>query len=137
MRGDVFMEKKDLLNLKEIGLRVRLQREKLNLSREKFSEIVNLSPFYIGQIERGDRNMSLETLVKVSKTLNLSTDYILQGKTLYMENIYALEAIEDNYKEEIDQEIKDLLYLLSGLSKDKVELIKDLSKLLLPHLGNN
>ena len=131
------MEKKDLLNLKEIGLRVRLQREKLNLSREKFSEIVNLSPFYIGQIERGDRNMSLETLVKVSKTLNLSTDYILQGKTLYMENIYALEAIEDNYKEEIDQEIKDLLYLLSGLSKDKVELIKDLSKLLLPHLGNN
>lgn len=137
MRGDIFMEKKDFLNLKEVGLRVRLQREKLNLSREKFAEIVSLSPFYIGQIERGDRNMSLETLVKISRTLNLSTDYILQGKILYMENIYALEAMEDNYKGEIDQEIKDLLYLLSGLSKDKIELIKDLSKLLLPHLDKN
>jgi transcriptional regulator with XRE-family HTH domain len=137
MRGDIFMEKKDFLNLKEVGLRVRLQREKLNLSREKFAEIVSLSPFYIGQIERGDRNMSLETLVKISRTLNLSTDYILQGKILYMENIYALEAMEDNYKGEIDHEIKDLLYLLSGLSKDKIELIKDLSKLLLPHLDKN
>ena len=137
MRGDIFMEKKDFLNLKEVGLRIRLQREKLNLSREKFAEIVSLSPFYIGQIERGDRNMSLETLVKISRTLNLSTDYILQGKILYMENIYALEAMEDNYKGEIDHEIKDLLYLLSGLSKDKIELIKDLSKLLLPHLDKN
>jgi transcriptional regulator with XRE-family HTH domain len=137
MRGDIFMGKKDFLNLKEVGLRIRLQREKLNLSREKFAEIVSLSPFYIGQIERGDRNMSLETLIKISRTLNLSTDYILQGKTLYMENIYALEAMEDNYKGEIDHEIKELLYLLSGLSKDKIELIKDLSKLLLPHLDKN
>ena len=131
------MNKNNYLDLKGIGMRVRLQREKLNLSREKLAEIVNLSPFYIGQIERGDRNMSLETLVKLSNTLNMSTDYILQGEKLYMENIYAMEAVEDNYKEEVDEEIKSLLSLLAGLPKNKIKLFKDLSKLLLPHLNDN
>lgn len=131
------MKNKDLLDLEAIGIRIRFQREELNLSREKFAEIVSLSPFYIGQIERGDRRMSLDTLIKFSSTLHISTDYILKGETLYMENIYALEAIENNYKEEIDQEIKNLLHLLSGLSKNKVQLINDISKLILPHLNND
>lgn len=130
------MKKKDLLDLEGIGLRIRIQRENLNLSRERFAEIVSLSTFYIGQIERGDRSMSLETLVKISNTLNISTDYILQGQTLYMENMYVLEAIEKDYKEEVNQEVKDLLHLLSGLSKNKIQLIKDLSKLLLPYLSD-
>lgn len=130
------MEKKESLDLEGIGIRIRMQRETLNLSREKLAEIIGLSSFYIGQIERGDRSMSLETLIKVSKTLKISTDYILQGHTLYMENIYANEAIEDNYKEDIDQEIKDLLDLFSGLSKSKIQLIKDISKLIMPHLNN-
>lgn len=124
------------LDLKAIGVRIRFQRENLNLSRERFAEIVGLSTFYIGQIERGDRSMSLETLSKISNTLNISTDYILQGQTFYMENMYVLEAIEDNYKEEVNQEVKDLLHLLSGLSKNKIQLIKDLSKLLLPYLND-
>lgn len=130
------MKNKDFLNFKAIGLRIRLQRENLNLSREKFAEIVGLSPFYIGQIERGDRSMSLDSLIKISTTLHISTDYILQGQTLYMENIYALEAIEENYKEDLSDEIRELLDLLSGLPKNKIQLIKDLSKLLLPHLNN-
>lgn len=127
------MEIKDSLNLKEIGIRIRLEREKLNLSREKFAEIVALSPFYIGQIERGDRNMSVDTLVKISNTLNISVDYILKGQILYMENIYVMEAIENNYKEEMGKEIKELLDLLSGSPKEKIQLIKDISKLILPH----
>ena len=130
------MKRNGHLDLKGIGVRIRFQRENLNLSRERFAEIVGLSTFYIGQIERGDRSMSLETLIKVSNTLNISTDYILQGKSLYMENMYVLEAVEDSYKEEINNEVKDLLHLISGLSKNKIQLIKDLSKLLLPYLND-
>lgn len=130
------MDIKNSLNPKEIGIRIRLEREKLDLPREKFAEIIGLSPFYIGQIERGDRNMSIDTLVKVSDTLNISMDYILKGQTLYMENIYAMEVIEDNYKKGIDSEIKELLDLLSGSSREKIQLIKDLSKLILPHIGS-
>lgn len=121
--------------IEEIGSRIRIERERLGLSREKFAEIISLSPFYIGQIERGERNMSIDTLLKVSNSLNISTDYVLKGYTLYMENILSLEAMEDNYKVEIDDEIKDLLSIISGSSKEKVQLIKDITKLLLPHLN--
>ena len=50
---------------KRIGNRIRQEREKLNFSREKFAEIVDLSPNFLGQIERGEASMSLDTLVKM------------------------------------------------------------------------
>lgn len=126
-------QRNESLDLHKIGIRIRTEREKLGLSREKFAEILNLSSHYIGQIERGDRTMSLGTLIKVSQALNTSTDYLLKGYTHYMKNLLIADAVEDNYKEETDEEIKDLLSLLSGTSKDKIKLIKDLAKLILPH----
>jgi transcriptional regulator with XRE-family HTH domain len=124
-------DKNSIINLKDIGSRIREEREKLGLSRE----IVELSSYYIGQIERGERNMSLETLLKISSSLNISIDYILKGYTHYMENILAKEAIEDNYKEEMDEEIKEILSLISGTSKDDLILIKDIIKLILPNIN--
>ena len=130
------MEARDsMINLKEIGLRIRQKRENLGLSREKLSEIVGLSPYYIGQIERGDRNMSLDTLIKISSSLNISVDFILKGYTHYMENLLVKEVIEDNYKEELDEEIKNILFLLSGASKENLRLIKDMIKLILPNIN--
>ncbi len=127
------MKKNKNLNFKDIGTRIRREREKLGLSREKFAEIVGLSTYYIGQIERGDRNMSLETLFRISESLNVSTDYILKGHIQYMENILSLEAVESNYKEEMDMDIKELLNLLSGASKENVQLVKEMVKLILPY----
>lgn len=124
-----------IINLKDSGTRIRLERERLNLSREKFAELVGLSSYYIGQIERGDRNMSLETLVRISNSLNISVDYILKGHTLYMENILTMESIESNYRDELDAEVKEILSLLSGASKDSLIVIKDMIKLLLPNIN--
>lgn len=125
------------LNFKEVGMRIRGEREKLGLSRERFAEIVGLSTYYIGQIERGDRNMSIDTLFKISESLNISIDYILKGHIQYMENILALEAIDNNYKEEVDIYIKELLDLLSGTSKENIQLIKEITKLVLPYVNKS
>lgn len=48
-----------------------------------------------------------------------------------MENVSVLEEVEENYKEEVDTNIKELLSLLSGSPKEKIQLIKDVIKLLL------
>ncbi len=77
--------------------------------------------------------MSLETLFRISESLNVSTDYILKGHIQYMENILSLEAVESNYKEEMDMDIKELLNLLSGASKENVQLVKEMVKLILPY----
>lgn len=134
IRSDIMINKNQIINYKEIGHRIRAEREKLGLSRERFAEIVGLSAYYIGQIERGDRNMSLDTLIKISSSLNVSVDFILRGYEHYMENLLAMEAIEENYKDEFDEEIKEILSLLSGIPKDKIKLVKEMIKLILPNI---
>lgn len=65
---------------KEIGARIRKQRELLGYTREQLSERINVSPKFCSDIELGIKGMSLETLCRLSKELTLSTDYILFGK---------------------------------------------------------
>ncbi|NLV88354.1 MAG: helix-turn-helix transcriptional regulator [Tissierellia bacterium] len=122
------------LNYKEIGSRIRTQREKLGLSRENFAELLGLSPYYVGQLERGERKMSIDTLANVSKVLNISTDYLLYGFTYYMENIMVNESFNDIYKETMDIELRGLLEVLKGSTKNEVSLIKDFIKLILPYI---
>ena len=63
----------------KVGERIREIREGLNMNREKFSEMVDISSVFLGQIERGERSLSLKTLSKIVKFTGASTDYILFG----------------------------------------------------------
>lgn len=131
---------KNILDLKKIGLRIRMEREKLNLSREKFAEIVGLSSFYIGQIERGERKMSLDTLAKIAAALHLSVDYLLYGnnfaddKLTAQEGISVLEAMDNSYGSQPNEDLQELLYILIRCSNRELTLIKDLIKLILPYI---
>ncbi|MBU5294628.1 helix-turn-helix transcriptional regulator [Anaerosalibacter bizertensis] len=137
------MDKKEKdLNFIEIGARIRAERERLNLTREKLAEIIGLSPFYIGQIERGDRKMSVDTLVKISNSLHVSVDYILKGCKKSNEELdlqkefHVLENSEENYNKALDEDIKELLNILQRCSKTEINLIKDMTKLIVPYLKN-
>ena len=52
-----------------LGKRIREERLKLNLTQEKLAEDVNLSTAYIGQIERGERSLTLDNLIAVVNRL--------------------------------------------------------------------
>ena len=67
------------MNLNEIGSRIKAERKSRSLSQEKLAEIINVSPHYIYEIERGLKAMSLETLINLSNALNISTDHVLFG----------------------------------------------------------
>lgn len=54
------------------GLAVRKRRQELNLSQEELAEKAALHRTYIGDIERGKRNVSLVNIAKLAKALNLS-----------------------------------------------------------------
>ena len=72
------MENK-LPNNLEVGERIRKIREELLLNIEKFSEAIDISDVFLGQIERGERSLSLKTLCKIVSFTGTSTDYILLG----------------------------------------------------------
>ena len=64
---------------KEIGNRIRENRKLLQLSRERFSEMIDISPHFLAEIEAGKKGMSSVTLLKMRKGLGVSADYILTG----------------------------------------------------------
>lgn len=63
----------------EIGRRIRRVRKMQNLTQEMAAEKCDITAAYYGNIERGDKKMSVETLAKVSKGLKISVDYLLFG----------------------------------------------------------
>lgn len=67
------------INNHGIGQRLRDERERLGFTREQLAEKVDLAPLYIGQLERGERQMSMDTLFRMIEALNISTEYLLYG----------------------------------------------------------
>lgn len=55
-----------------VGKRVRSIREAKGLSQEAFAAICNLHRTYIGGVERGERNITLETLQTIAEALKVS-----------------------------------------------------------------
>ena len=74
-----------------LGRRIREERLKCNLTQEKLAEKINLSTAYIGQIERGERRVSVDTLVLISTHLNTSVDYLLVDSV--QDNNYLMQGV--------------------------------------------
>ncbi|WPC42794.1 helix-turn-helix transcriptional regulator [Clostridium sp. JS66] len=109
---------KEEISYKDVGLRIKLEREKLGYSREKFSEMVNIAPVYLGQLERAERKMSLDTFVKVASNLNLSLDYLIFGDQIYNINKDELiDIINNSSKRELNVISQILMVLSQNLKK--------------------
>ncbi len=64
--------------IQKLGERIRFLRREKNISQEQLGELSNLHTNYIGAIERGEKNITLESLVKVSKGLEVSLDELFR-----------------------------------------------------------
>lgn len=62
----------------EFGQAVRKMREGLNYSQEEFANIVGVHRTYMGGIERGERNITLTTIHKIARALDVSPEYLFQ-----------------------------------------------------------
>lgn len=56
---------------KLIGQRIRNYRTQQKLSQEKLAELSGCHPTYIGQVERGEKNATLESIEKIASALNI------------------------------------------------------------------
>ena len=67
-------------DLKEIGIRIVERRKELKLTQEQVAESMNVSIQMISNIERGNKAIKIDNLLKLCNILKTSTDYILTGK---------------------------------------------------------
>lgn len=59
-------------NLKIFGLRIQELRKKNNLTQSELAEKIGLSTNFIGMVERGERNTSVDKIFKLAKAFNVS-----------------------------------------------------------------
>lgn len=63
---------------KILGQRIRNYRTAKHLSQEKLAELSGHHPTYIGQIERAEKNVSVESIEKISTALNVSLSKLFE-----------------------------------------------------------
>ena len=65
------------MDYKRLGERIREERRKLGLTQAQLAEAVDISDTYMGSIERGERSLTLDTLVRLVNRLGVTVDYLL------------------------------------------------------------
>lgn len=61
------------------GKALRHRRHKLGVSQEEFADLCGLDRSYMGGIERGERNVALVNIEKISKALRLCISELFRG----------------------------------------------------------
>lgn len=63
----------------DFGARVRARREALGLSQERLAEGTSLHWSYLGQVERGQTNLSLHNILKIAAALGVDAGDLISG----------------------------------------------------------
>lgn len=104
------------INLLEVGIRVRNQRETLGMTREQLSEKIGVSSKFLMDIENGVKGFSLKTLSRLSDILYLNTDYILFGEK--DDNDILMNVIKKCPKDSINSLISIVAIFIDEINKD-------------------
>lgn len=61
-----------MLNIKkEIGIKIRTFREQRGLTQDELGAIADMHRAYIGHIERGEKNITIDNLQRIAKALRV------------------------------------------------------------------
>ena len=116
------MEKKTDI-LVTFGKRVKERRQKLGYTQENFAEKRDVGTEFISRIERGIGVPSFETLIKLSKALNVPIDDLINGS--------PNKNTVKNKKENLTEQIQFLVSDLSDKQKKQIiNIIKEAKKFL-------
>jgi transcriptional regulator with XRE-family HTH domain len=85
------------LDYKKIGIRIKDERLKQNISQEKLAEFINMSKEHVSHIECGTTKLSLPALVKICNSLEITPDLLL------LDSLYkSREYLKDEFSKIIE-----------------------------------
>ena len=97
---------------KILGLRIRSARTAKGYSQEKLAEKAGCHPTYIGQLERGEKNATVESIEKVAQALGISLSTLFEklgGEAAESIPLACYELLAAKPKEEQEQLYRILL----------------------------
>ena len=78
-------KKRDTYDRITVGKRIHQKRIQLGLSQDELAVRINRATKYCSDIERGMCGMSIETMLSISKALDMSLDYMMFGEVAEIE----------------------------------------------------
>ena len=105
-----------------LGAKIRQKRQELGWTQEWVSEKLDLSISFYSRIERGERVLSVETLMKIANFYNLSLDYLLRDTT--HSNIANIQTDLDDIFSGVNPLQKPLLLSLLKIHAENVDKIR-------------
>ena len=93
-----------------IGEKIILLRKRDNLSQAQLAKSIGASRTIIGNYERNTNTPSIEMMLKIAKTFDVSIDYIVGEGNLANFDKDVLKRIEDI--ENLDNDTKNKLFFL-------------------------
>lgn len=90
------------MDYKDLGARVRAMRRRHSLTQEELAEKTGISASFLGHIERGTRVASLETLVALCNTLDVTPEYLLSASLHSFDNSMP-EGLSDNERAKLSE----------------------------------
>jgi len=109
-KGDMLEDVKKL-----VGDRIRQLRKEQCLSQEKLGDKSDLHYTHIGSIERGEKNWSIDTLIKVAKGLNIEVSDLFNFPIPPTQAKKIKKSLAEEINASSPETIKILSDLLHGL----------------------
>jgi transcriptional regulator with XRE-family HTH domain len=68
--------------LSDLGIMIRHRREDIGLSQDELGHLCGLHRTYIGSVERGERNLTMDSLISISGALQMNPHELLERASL-------------------------------------------------------
>lgn len=82
-----------------MGAIIKQARKNAGITQEQLSEIIDVTPAFVGHIERGERSVSLKTLFSIAEKLDISFDYLLSQNVILDETQLNVKSFEQLIKD--------------------------------------
>jgi len=101
---------------KYIGKKIKEYRKTKNLTQEGLGEKAGLHYTYIGQVERGEKEPSLKSLINIADALGVGVDKLLINYDLSSEASIKISHITDLLLKRDEKELEMIYKLLKDLT---------------------
>lgn len=112
------------ISITSIGSRVRSVREERGYTREQLAEYADVSVDFLWQIETGRSSMNAQNLGKIAAALDVTTDYLVYGKTAYSEN-EKLNTMLSALPPEIQRHVERMITVFVDTLRDSTKSLSE------------
>lgn len=102
-----------------IGENIRFYREEANYSREKFAELVGITPRFLADVETGFAGVSLTNLKRICEILGVSSDRLIWQQENELGLDEKVKHVDSKYVAILEEVIQKQLEIIAIATKEE------------------